>query len=522
MPNPWSKAPSGSPRKRTARVGSYSALLAGSARSASSYLDQELREDTATAIDVSTYAGIMDELFDPSTGERWLPMFTGSADRGGGEATYLLATEQGLAIVRMLCRYLACENNYAINVLENFISYVIGTGMNLTFVPRNKRKTDPEDPDVQQEIDDLHDVLADELDRVNFDGIQEETIRRAHRDGEVFIRVFRTFDGVEFRFVEPRDVVSDNSNGKAPFGIETAPNDVTNVVAYWIASERVPAAEMYHLKMNVDANVRRGIPTLWPIRKNLHRAEKLLKCLSMQAQFQGSIGAIREHEQGDAGTIRRFADERANYTATDPATGDSRRFRRINAGTVVDTPSKVKWTFPSVGVGIDKLLLAYAADLRAAASRVVMPEYMITSDASNGTYASLIAADGPTYRMFVRQQKKFSRFFADVADDVVEAKVASGELSSETLKNYRLVAVAPEIATRDPLADAQTKEIKVRNKVLSVKTWQKQDGLDPEVENRQIDEHSAKNADDLEPVDPLDPKAKKAANQKGKPKPKGD
>ena len=35
------------------------------------------------------------------------------------------------------------------------------------------------------------------------------------------------------------------------------------------------------------------------------------------------------------------------------------------------------------------------AELRAIASRLVMPEFMLTSDASNANYASTMVAEGP-------------------------------------------------------------------------------------------------------------------------------
>jgi hypothetical protein len=85
---------------------------------------------------------------------------------------------------------------------------------------------------------------------------------------------------------------------------------------------------------------------------------------------------------------------RANYQLRDPATGTTRRIEKLNAGRVIDSSSKIKWEFPSVGVGLDKLVLALQADLRGAAARLVMPEYMFTSDASNNNVAIPVQASG--------------------------------------------------------------------------------------------------------------------------------
>ena len=49
------------------------------------------------------------------------------------------------------------------------------------------------------------------------------------------------------------------------------------------------------------------------------------------------------------------------------------------------------------------------AELRAIAARLVMPEFMFTSDASNANYASTMVAEGPAVRMFERLQATHDR-----------------------------------------------------------------------------------------------------------------
>lgn len=473
--------------------------LSQKASSGGEFLERELKEDGGMEFEMSSIAGILDEIYDPASGDRWLPLFAGTT-APYGEGSHLLTTEQGLAIVRMMCRYLAVENEFAINAIENRINFIVGSGMTLKLQVRAVG-VDPELPEVKKRMQEAQQVLDDELDRIDFAGMQEECVRRGDRDGEIFVRVFRGFGTCEFRFIEPRDVKSQGAGGLAPFGIQADPEDVTVVTAYWVDGAAISAEQVYHLKLNVDSNVRRGIPTLWPIRKNLHRAGKLQKGITSQAIYQSSIAAIREHEVGDAGTVQRFADNRTSYTFRDPVTSSQKRVQKIDPGRVIDTSTKIKWTFPTVGMGTEHLIEALKQELRSAASRLVFPEYMFASDASNGNMASTMVTDGPTYRMFKRMQRLFSRYFADLADDILAAKMEAGVLPADTLELFRIVAQAPELASRDPLQTAQANQILKQNGVKSGKTWANELGLKFEDEQRYEREAAELNATNMQPVD---------------------
>jgi hypothetical protein len=66
----------------------------------------------------------------------------------------------------------------------------------------------------------------------------------------------------------------------------TDEKDVETVIAYYVDGEAVDPAEIQHRKANVDANVKRGIPTWWPVSSNLRRAEKLLRNMTTVAEIQ--------------------------------------------------------------------------------------------------------------------------------------------------------------------------------------------------------------------------------------------
>src|SRR5450830_1450819 len=125
-------------------------------------------------------------------------------------------------------------------------------------------------------------LILDEFVRLNqWNQRQQEIVRRKDRDGECFLRLFSTSDGTtRVRFVEPAQVASPTermSDPSASYGVQTDPADVETVFGYWIDGRFVDATEIQHRKANVDANVKRGLPLFFPVRKNLRRAEKLLR-----------------------------------------------------------------------------------------------------------------------------------------------------------------------------------------------------------------------------------------------------
>ncbi len=118
---------------------------------------------------------------------------------------------------------------------------------------------------------------------------QQEIVRRWDRDGEVFLRLLR-----HVRRPNPRTVCRAGASGTPPgsaadpsssFGILTEPDDVETALAYYVDGQAVDAAEIQHRKANVDANVKRGLPLYYPVRKNLRRTEKLLRNMSVVAEI---------------------------------------------------------------------------------------------------------------------------------------------------------------------------------------------------------------------------------------------
>jgi hypothetical protein len=136
------------------------------------------------------------------------------------------------------------------------------------------------------------------------------------------------------------------------------------------------------------------------------------------------------------------------------------------------------------------------AELRAAAARLVLPEYMLTSDASNANYASTLVAEAPAVKHFERLQRQLARKFGDgqyggagrcgALWRVLECAVEWGKLPRAVLKRVALHVEPPSPVARDK--DKETARAAALNKagVLSKATWAKWEGLDHRRERRQI------------------------------------
>ncbi|MEX0586549.1 MAG: phage portal protein, partial [Pirellulales bacterium] len=397
------------------------------------------------------------------------------------------STEEDLARIRAQCRLLAESNEFAINGHENRISYLVGTGHTYRAMA-TRRGADAElARNVQK--------LLEEFKRRNrWRARHEEIVRRRDRDGEVFLRFFPDAEGMtHVRFVEPGQVATPRElvgDAYATFGIETDPDDVETVRGYFVDGRRVPGGDIQHRKGNVDANVKRGLPLFYPVLKNLRRAEKLLRNMSILAEVQSAIALIRRHP-GTSGAAQQFAQAQSDLSMTSPATGKTTHFKRYPPGTILDVHAGVEYDFPASRLDASSYVNVLKAELRAIASRLVMPEFMLTSDASNSNYASTLVAEGPAVKMFARLQAQLVEEDLDVLRRVIDHASAVGRLPTDARQRIEIQAVPPSLATRDAWKEALAFRIEHSRGVLSPQTWSQRRGLDYDQEQANLAEHRA-------------------------------
>src|SRR5262249_33906339 len=102
-----------------------------------------------------------------------------------------------------------------------------------------------------------------------------------------------------FRFVAADQVGNPSGDTTTPqsFGIETDPTDIADVWAYHIwdvpdypsGGEWVGSDDMIHVKVNVDSDVKRGLPSFFPVQDSLDTVRKLLSNMLGSAQKMAAI-----------------------------------------------------------------------------------------------------------------------------------------------------------------------------------------------------------------------------------------
>jgi hypothetical protein len=467
---------------------------------------------------------VCDHYVDPLDAYReegqWWDAAVGLAGQPAGTAFSGFRSEQELTAARNHCRALAMTNEFAINGHENRVSYLVGAGHRYQVVARKQasvgRISNPSEDTgrVDGRIGNPSDacgaaqaVLDDFLRDSSWHRRQQEIVRRRDRDGEAFLRFFVDGEGrTRVRFIEPWQVTSQasgfgpqasgeadrlgrslKSEARCLFGIHADPDDAEAVLGYQLDDgEYVAAADVQHRKANVDANVRRGVPLFYPVRRNLARAEKLLRNMAAVSDIQTAIALIRRHRTAGRSSIEQMRSSLAAATIQKPGflekPGFSTYFQRFEPGTILDVTSDAEYDFPARGLDASRYVEVLQAILRAVASRLVMPEFMLTCDASNANYSSTLVAEGPAVKMFERLQHDLIVDDLEVMWRVLRGAVAAGKLSPEAIELIDIQVEPPKIAVRDRLEEAQVDEILVRNGAMSVDRMALRHGLDPEVE----------------------------------------
>lgn len=436
---------------------------------------------------LEAFDALWDDLVDPreayldNEGSWWLPVgVSGNASKHSCG----VMNEQTLGDLRRQCRGLAATNEFAINGHENRISYIVGPGHSYrAAVCKGTESSQEVALQVQKVIDRF--LLEN-----HWQQRQQEIVRRMDRDGEAFLRFFVDHEGLtRVRFIEPDQVATPTDRAGDPsasFGIQTEVDDVEHVLGYYVDGDLIDAADVQHRRANVDFNVKRGLPLYAPVRKNLRRAERLLRNMSVVAEIQSAIALIRKHRGASRSGIEQFVAANADASATNGATGRTRHYSQYGPGTILDAPAGMEYDFPARGLDASNFVAVLQAELRAIAARLVMPEFMFTSDASNANFASTLVAEGPAMKMFERLQMSLVDQDKAILRRVIDNAVVAGKLPREVHEFIHIQVVPPSLNVRDPLQQAQVDHIAFKNGILSPQTWSQHLGLDYDQEQKNL------------------------------------
>lgn len=424
-----------------------------------------------------------------------------------GEYLPVYLNALGLKEVRDQSRWLCAYNEFALNAINNRIAYIAGTGMKYRVVRRrDDPKTPEDDTGGRDSLTARAQAALDQfIDDNDWSGLEREIIRRTDRDGEVFLRFSIRRNGLVVRVVEPEFVVETSSDPKNSFGVITDPDDVQTVRGYNIAvnpgynlvPQFVPGYEILHIKQHeMDRNVKRGLPTFFPVRKNLERAEKMLRNMSVLGQVQATYAVIRKHNNTSAAAVQNFAAAAIDMNVTKPMFNRTDSIKQLLPGSIVDTTANTDYEFPSASVNAAAYVEIIEADLRAVASRLGMPQYMLTSKSDGVNFASSLVAEAPHTKQMECLQHYYARKFGrgsfrrtqnqPVMWRVLVMAARLGLIPHEVLRECEIQVECPRLTVRDRGGETTRLATLSQNKVVSKKTWAALEDLDYEQEQRNM------------------------------------
>lgn len=454
----------------------------------------------ALASQWDNYVDPRDAMTDPD-GTQWTPI--GAVGGKGRPATDFagFANETELTAAREACRRALGYSEFVVNGHEVRINYAVDDGFKFKAAPcdHDDEEAAPASP---KEVRMLQEFIDELLEENKWPERQRETVLRLDRDGERFMRKFRTPDGMtKFRFVEPWQVTSAaiTQTPDIDMGIETEPGDAETVVAFWIADDagsqpvRVDASEVQHIKANVDMNVRRGVPLFWPAIKNVRRIASTLRNIGVKDELAAAMCLNRRHdEKTGLSAISALQSSVGVLQRNNPLTGTIDNLSPYGPGSVLDTRKSTEYEALNLAEGISEMVVGLDAMLRSLAACAGLPEFMLTSNAANGNYASTMVAEGPAVRTFRTIQSTLKCYDMELIKEAIEYAELVGRLPAGISERCEVQVELPQLVTRDAAAEASANDTYVRMRVLSKQTLSGRLGLkyDQEQKNIKADEEA--------------------------------
>lgn len=446
-------------------------------------------------------------------GSVWLWNETDAREEGRNRPA--IEDETDLRTMQALARWICEANPYGVGAISNLTNFVVGSGFSYKVGTKKKRSCpDGLIPAVQDVIDeclDAHDWIGD---------FERELFRRSHRDGEYILRITPTRDGrCKLRAIEPEYLVRPTDvrfaeewaerrcpalRGAGPFswtfGIQTPADDVVEVLGYnveWSPGrsdfEWYPASQIEHVKCNVDRTIKRGMSDFFPTQKWFDKVLGLLGGTIGGATVQSKIALITQYEAGASSSgVQSLTQSQSDGTIRRPnANGGVKTVetRRFEDGTILHAPAGRTYTAGPLGGGQNDIYVqVLQAGLRAIAARWSMPEHVISADASNNNYASILEAGSP-FRKAIDAAQAFhiarhQRLFWKVL--LVAFNAGRFDRFGLTWREFQYVVelqiTAPSPETRDRTQETARRATLHQAGILSLKTWAAQEGEDYEQE----------------------------------------
>jgi len=282
-------------------------------------------------------------------------------------------------------------------------------------------------------------------------------------------------------------------------------NPVTNELL-----AEIPAEEMFHTRIGVDSNQKRGESFFLPLLEPLSAFNKWVETELLARKLQASIVLWRK-VNGSPTQASNLVE--AAQTSSFRQAGETVRREKFSPGTILTTSqgTDLQYLQPNTNFG-DAVPLGRLMLLSTAAG-AGLPEFMLTADASNSNYASTMVAEGPAVKLFQSEQNFFGEELMKIWRWVMQEAMRLHELPAEFLDEYEVSWNFPELVNRDRTKERLADSRLAEDKILSRSEVARRDGVDPQVMRAEIEEEVEMLGDICTVINPRGSQVDGAENQ---------
>jgi len=410
-------------------------------------------------------------------------------DRDDGKCRPLYETETDLRRQRAQVRALDLLTSTPSTVLESLKRYTFGTGWTLAVQPRPQVTLDAA---LQQNLQAFCDDLIEAAGLTS--GFDLELHDRWRSDGELLaawspplrndsLPVLTTYDADQL--TEPRAagdlwdyagrVCGFNAAEFVPsfsFGVLSPRHRAEQHLGYFVAFdsgardwEILPESRAVFARRNVVRKAKRGVSDFAYVMQDIAGEAKLSRSMTKGAELQAAIAWIEEFAAGTSAAHAAVSGQTDLTSQRRPPIvggtqpGQPIRATRVDSGTILRVGAGKQYKPGPMGAERNAgFIEVQQAALRHIGIRWLMPEYMISGDASNANYSSSLVSESPFVKARESDQQQFGHVLKELIWKGVRVAWEAGRLpwlerSGLTYTELKRAVVLeidwPSVATRN-------------------------------------------------------------------------
>lgn len=452
-----------------------------------------------------TVAGLGDASATFTGGQRGARYWRGTPaiyDRDDGRYFPFYTEEQDLDEMRNKARFLGTFTAIATGAMQALSVYTMGGEWEYKFAGKKDAQQQPS----KELLAELNAILLATLDRNQWIGDFDCELHDESREaGDTLIAGYKSPDGIcDFRRLDADQLKAPANESKLNNWLDVAPKNSWSFGVHTIWDERMrridheraigfhicfddggrewdylPAWPQPHgeeslcnkfghlIKRNVPRKAKRGLTDYWPVQTDMERDAKLSTNLAVGAAVLAGIPWFENHKKGtnrdqaQAGMAAGLSNYSRAVAANRLATlGDGRTVQHREPGTVVKSSDGVERTMGPLGQVRQPIYIEVCQHLRRSIGlRWLMPEYMISGDASNANFSSTLVSESPFVKAREADQRFYIAHFKAMLWKAIKVAFDHGRFAKFANLNFAgIVAICdlqiqpPMVASRDKTA----------------------------------------------------------------------